>query len=88
MPYFISKPTRREQAEKLAESRARSSQPRAAGVVRRTEEAFEVSERIRRETGQEPVLAVDASAPESVLARIEVAQRMGFKDPESVQELM
>ena len=85
--HIISKPTRREQSERLAESASRSTL-RAAGVVRRTEEAFEVSERNRRETGQELVLAVDANAPESVLARIEIAQRMGYKDPEGVQEVM
>ncbi len=86
--YFIVRPTRREQAEKLAESRARSSQPGASGVVRRTEEAFEVSERIRRETGREVTLAVDAEAPESKAARIEIAERMGFTDPERVQGAM
>lgn len=86
--YIISRPTSRELHERLAESRVRSSQPAARGTVRRTEEAHDISERIRRETGQEPVLAVDASAPESIQARIEIAQRMGFKDPESVQESM
>lgn len=86
--YFIVKPTRREQAEKLAESRSRSTQPAARGVVRRTEEAFEVSERIRRETGTEPILAVAADAPESVQARMEIAQRMGSTDPERDERYM
>ena len=85
--HIISKPTRREQQERLRETASRSPVP-AAGVVRRTEEAFEISERIRRETGKELVYAVDGDAPESVQARIEIAQRIGSKDPERDERWM
>ena len=88
MPYFISKPTSRELQERLRETASRSSQRNAQGVVRRTEEAYEVSERMRRETGQEPVLSVDPDAPESRQARIETAQRLGSQDPERDERYM
>lgn len=88
MAYIISKPTRRELQERLRETAARNPQPTVRGVMRRTEEAFEVSERLRRETGEEPILAVDGDAPESVQARIEIAQRIGSTDPERDQEFM
>jgi len=58
--------------------------------LRAREERRDIAERpIRRETGEEPTLAVDREAPESVQARIELAQRAGFTaDPEAVQERM
>lgn len=87
--YIVSKPTRRELQERLAETASRSSQPAARGVVRRTEEAHDVSERIRRETGEEIVLAVAGDAPESKQARIELAQRTPgmTHDPEAFEGL-
>ncbi len=88
MPGFIFKPTRRELREQLAESASRSSQPSAKGVLRRTEEAFEVQERIERESGKTVILSVAGDAPESKQARIEIAERVGSKDPERDEKYM
>ena len=89
MVYIISKPTRRELRENLAESASKTNLPGTRGVLRRTEEAVEVGERLRREEGSDdiPVLAVSGDAPESKQARIDLAIRSGFKsDPEAAQE--
>ncbi len=81
MPYFNSKPTSRELTERLRASARGDS--RIAGRVRTTEEAHDIERRRCRE-GHEftQPYAVDANAPESRQARIEMAQRMGSKDPE------
>ena len=81
MPYIISKPTSRELRERLAESQRGDS--RIRGRTRTTEEAHDIERRLARE-GEEFVrpFSVNADAPESRQARIEIAQRMGSKDPE------
>ena len=81
--YIISRPTRREREERLAESRSRSSQPNVEGVVRRTEEAHEIErQRSREGIAFDRPYAVAADAPESVQAEREILQRAGI-DPES-----
>ncbi len=81
MPYFNSKPTSRELTERLRASARGDS--RIAGRVRTTEEAHDIERRRARE-GVEFVqpYAVDANAPESRQARIDMAIRLGSKDPE------
>ncbi len=91
MVYIISKPTRRELRENLAESRTQTNLPGVRGKVRNTEEAIEVADRLRREEGLDdiPVVAVDGESKESKQARIEIAQRAGFAaDPERVERFM
>ncbi len=81
MPYFISRPTSRELRDSLRAS-ARGDK-RIRGVTRTTEEAHDLERRMSRE-GEEftkPYL-VAGDAPESRQARIEMAIRMGSKDPE------
>lgn len=82
MVHIIVKPTRGERDAAMAESASRSTLPGVRGVVRRTEEAVEMSRLIERESGQEPTIGVSGDAPESKQARIELAQRMGSRDPE------
>ncbi len=81
MPYQINRPTRREREEKLAESRARGGVPHVEGVVRRTEEAFEI-ERTRAKEGYEfnRPYAVSGKSPEAKQAEWELLQRAGFND--------
>ena len=85
MPYQINKPTRREVEERLAESRAKSPERGIEGVVRRTEEAYEIQRQRARE-GHEFKLpyAVSGDAPESKLAEQEVLLRAGL-DPDGYQ---
>ena len=85
MPYFISKPTRREREERLAESRAKSGERGIEGVVRRTEEAYEI-QRQRAKEGKpfDKPYAVDGNAPESIQAERELVQRAGI-DPDTYQ---
>lgn len=80
--YFISKPTRREREERLAESRAKSPERGIEGVVRRTEEAYEI-QRARAKEGHvfDKPYAVDGNAPESIQAERELVQRAGL-DPD------
>ena len=83
MAYLISKPTRREREERLSESRAKSPERNIAGVVRRTEEAFEI-QRAREKDGiafDQPY-AVSTDAPESIQAEREVVERAGI-DPDT-----
>ncbi len=92
MPGFIFKPTRRELQENLRESASRSSMPNVRGRVRTTEEAHDIERRLAREDGgfetDARPIAVDANAPESKQARIEIAQRVGSKDPEKDERWM
>lgn len=87
MPYFISKPTSRELRENLRASARGDSTIR--GRTRTTEEAHDVERRLAREgeSFARPFL-VDANAPESVQARIELAIRVGSKDPERDERYM
>lgn len=85
MVHIIVKPTRGERDAAMAESASRSTIPGVRGVVRRTEEAVEVSRQIERESGHEPTIAVSGDAPESKQARMELAIRMGSRDPERDQ---
>ena len=82
---IISKPTSRELRERLAESQQGDS--RIRGRVRTTEEAHDIERRLAREGESfDSPFVVDADAPESKQARIESAQRAGFKaDPESME---
>jgi len=83
MAYFIIKPTRREREEKLAESRYKAGDPRIVGVVRRTEEAYEIQrQRAREGKPFDKPYAVAADAPESIQAEREVVQRAGL-DPDT-----
>ena len=87
MPYFISKPTFRELRENLRASARGDS--RIRGRTRTTEEAHDIERRLACE-GEEFVrpFRVDANAPESKQARIEIAQRAGSKDPERDERYM
>jgi hypothetical protein len=81
--HIISRPTRREREERLAESRAKSGERGIEGVVRRTEEAYEVQrQRAREGKPFDKPYAVSADAPESIQAEREVLQRAGL-DPET-----
>ena len=82
MPYFIFKQTRREREERLAESRSTSGVRNVEGVVRRTEEAFEV-ERQRAKEGLEfkRPYAVSGDSPEAKQAELELLVRAGI-DPD------
>lgn len=88
MAYFISRPTSRELHENLRASARGDS--RIRGRTRTTEEAHDIERRLAREHGEEFVrpFSVDANAPESRQARIEIAQRMGSKDPERDERYM
>lgn len=89
MVYIISRKTSRELRDSLAESASKSQHPNVRGVVRRTEEAHDIERRLSKEgEAFERPFSVDANAPESVQARIELAERMGSKDPERDQEYM
>ena len=81
--YIISRPTRREREERLAESRTHASQRNVEGVVRRTEEAFEIERSRAREghTFARPY-EVSADAPEAKQAEAELLARSGI-DPET-----
>ncbi len=90
MVYIISKPTRRELRENLAESRTQTNLRGTRGRARNAEEAVEIADRLRREEGTDdiPVMAVDGESAESKQARIDLAIRNGFKaDPEAVERL-
>lgn len=87
MPYFISRPTSRELSENLRAS-ARGD-ARVRGRTRTTEEAHDIERRLAREGERfERPFWVDANAPESRQARIELAERMGSKDPERDERYM
>ena len=82
VPYLIFRPTRRERESRLAESRARSpEQTPVEGVVRRTEEAYELQRQRARE-GHEFLrpYAVSGLSPEAQKAEFELMQRAGIKD--------
>ena len=85
---LIFRKTSRELRDHLAESQRGDSGIR--GRTRTTEEAFEVSERLRRE-GEDFTrpFRVAADAPESKLARIELVQRFDHAalkaDPEKYE---
>lgn len=83
--HIISKPTRRELQERLAESAQGRRDVRA--VVRTTEEAHDVQRRLERESGEAFVkpFAVSGDAPESKQAERELMERSGVS-PESVEE--
>ena len=79
--HIISRPTSRELRDNLRASARGDS--RIRGKTRTTEEAHDIERRLSRE-GEEfrkPFL-VSGDAPESRQARIEIAIRMGSKDPE------
>lgn len=84
---IISKPTSRELRERLAESQQGDS--RLRGRTRTTEEAHDIERRLSHE-GEDfkRPFAVDPNAPESRQARIELAQRVGSKDPERDEKYM
>lgn len=87
MPGFIFRPTSRELRDNLRASARGDS--RIRGTTRTTEEAHDIERRLSRE-GEEfrkPFL-VAGNAPESKQARIEIAIRMGSKDPERDQEFV
>lgn len=80
----VSRPTSRELRERLAESQRGDESIR--GRTRNTEEAHDIERRLAREGESfDRPFRVVADAPESKQARIEIAERMGAKDPESVE---
>ena len=81
MAYIVVKPTRREREERLAESAARSKDKDIRGVVRNTEEAYEVQRQQARE-GEEfkQPYAISGYSPEAKRADFELMQRAGIKD--------
>ena len=86
MPGFISRPTRREREERLAESRDKAASAgirNVEGVVRRTEEAYEI-ERARAREGMEfkRPFAVSGDSPEAKQAEQDLLRKAGI-DPES-----
>lgn len=87
MPGFIFRPTSRELRENLRASARGDS--RIRGVTRTTEEAHDIERRMSREGENfvKPYL-VSGEAPESRQARIELAQRVGSKDPERDERYM
>lgn len=80
MAHFISKPTRRELQERLAESASKSSMRGVRGELRTTEEAHDVQRRVQRETGETftKPYAVSGSSPEAKQAEREVLERAGI----------
>lgn len=85
--YFISRPTSRELRDNLRASARGDS--RIRGRTRTTEEAHDIERRLSREGEQfARPFSVDANAPESRQARIELAERMGSKDPERDERYM
>ena len=82
----ISRPTRREREERLAESRARSGERGIEGVVRRSEEAFETA-RAREREGLpfDRPYAVSGRSPEAKQADGELMLRSGIS-AEAVEE--
>ena len=78
---LIFRPTKREREERLAESRTKSSDKNIRGVVRTTEEAFEVQRAHARE-GEDfkQAYAVSGLSPEAQQAEFEAMQRAGIKD--------
>ena len=84
MAYFISKPTRRELQERLAESQRGDS--RIRGRTRTTEEAHDLERRLSHEGEDfERPFVVDPNAPESKQAERELMERSGI-NPASVEE--
>lgn len=78
---IISRPTRREREERLSESRARSGERGVEGVVRRTEEAYEI-ERQRAKEGKpfDRPYAVSGRSPEAKQADRELMLRAGVSE--------
>lgn len=75
---IISRPTRREREERLAESRTQSSQRNVEGVVRATEEAHDIQRQREREGHAfDRPYAVSGNAVESKRAEAEVMLRAG-----------
>ena len=89
MPYLIFRSTRREREERLAESRAKpSGQKNIEGVVRTTEEAFELSREREREGYEfKRSYAVSGDAPESKLAEAELMARAGVPEEIAYHEV-
>lgn len=81
MPNFIFRQTSRELRDNLRASARGDS--RIRGTTRTTEEAHDIERRLSREGEAfvKPFL-VSGDAPESKQARMEIAIRMGSKDPE------
>lgn len=87
MVYIIRRPTSRELRDDLRASARGDS--RIRGRTRTTEEAHDIERRLSREGEQfERPFSVDANAPESRQARIELAERIGSKDPEKDERWM
>ena len=86
MAYLIFRPTRREREERLADSRAKSPERGIEGVVRRTEEAYEIErQRAREGKAFDRPYAVSGNAPESKQAEAELMIRSGLT-PEQVDK--
>lgn len=87
MTYLIFKSTSREREARLAESKTHSSHRNIDGVVRTTEEAFEVARQREREgISFERLLAVSNDSPEARQAEAELLVRQGI-NPETMQSL-
>jgi hypothetical protein len=79
--HIISRPTRREREERLAESRAKSSERNIEGVVRRTEEAYEIQrQRAREGKPFDRPYAVSGDSPEARQAEAELIARTGVSE--------
>lgn len=87
MVYIIVKPTRGEREAQLRESAAKSSQRGIRGVLRSTEEAYEVEREMARE-GEEfkRPYAISGDSPESKRAEAELLLRTGI-NPETMEKL-
>ena len=83
MAYIIVRPTRREREERLAESAVRGKERGIGirGVVRNTEEAYEV-QRMQAREGEEfkQPYAVSGYSKEAQRADFEMMQRAGIRD--------
>ncbi len=86
MPNFIFKPTRREREEQLRTSSMRSSQPGVRGVLRSTEEAFDVQRDLERQEGKQHIFAVSGDAPESKAVKEQDLVKQGI-NPETMETL-
>ncbi len=87
MVYIIVKKTQREREAHLAETRSRSSQRNIEGVVRTSEEAFELARQREREGVKfERPYQVDSDSREGKQANEDMMVRQGI-NPETMQSL-
>ncbi len=87
MVYIIVKKTTREREAHLAETRSRSSQRDIEGVVRTSEEAFEIARQREREGKPfDKLYQIESESAEGKQAHIDHMLKMGV-NPETMQTL-